>query len=134
MSALCPCPSCSRHVRVVESACPFCGVALVEEAHLPRAMPTHRLGRAALFAFGIAAAAGAPGCGTSTTAGTDAYVGSLDAAYGGPPHDAGTDGGLIAAYGGPPTDSGPTIDAALPDSGTSALYGAPPPPPAPPEH
>lgn len=144
MSALQPCLACRRHVRVSETTCPFCQTAMPEAA--PRPMPTQRLGRAATFAFGAAVTMSAAGCGQASTpgndagnhagndAGTDAYVGALDAAYGGPPVDAATvdaaaevDSGLVAAYGGPPLDS------ALPDSGTLALYGAPPPPPTPPE-
>lgn len=136
MSPLAPCPSCRRHVRVAESACPFCGTAVVlEAASAPRA--AQRLGRAAIFTFGAVAIATSAGCSTSTTpptddVGHDAYYGSIGDVYGapaldtnGPFEDVGTDSGLSAAYGGPP------VDAALEDSGTSALYGAPPPPPEP---
>jgi len=151
MSALSPCPSCSRHIRVDETTCPFCRSAIAIEV-APRSMPTQRLGRAATFAFGAAIATSAVGCGTATApqdanvaaadggadgspvplygapsidAGHDAYFGGLDAAYGGPPVDAGVDGGLSAAYGAPPGDAN------FPDTGTAPLYGAPPPPPAP---
>lgn len=142
MSALHPCSSCGRHVRLTENACPFCGSTLALAHVAPRPMPTQRLGRAAAFAFGAAVAASTAGCGTSTTAegdaGTDAYYGSLDAAYGGPPIDAGNDAVAIAAYGGPPIDAAVVDDAAivdadLPDVWGAALYGAPPPPPAPEE-
>lgn len=52
MNQLVPCPSCARHVRQSESACPFCSVALALE-HLPApVLPRGRLGRAATFAFG----------------------------------------------------------------------------------
>src|ERR1700677_1330933 len=50
------CPSCSRHVRVSEPTCPFCGRDLDEafrSAPSPRA-PAARLSRAALFAVGAA--------------------------------------------------------------------------------
>ena len=52
-----PCPGCSRHVRVTEGACPFCGVLLepafrAAPAPIP---PSRRLSRAALFAFGAGA-------------------------------------------------------------------------------
>ena len=50
---------------------------------------------AATFAFGAAIAVAAPGC-SQTNPGNDAYYGSVDAAYGGPPHDAGTDAALVA--------------------------------------
>lgn len=134
MSALTPCPSCGRHVRLTERACPFCATAIDLRSVAPRALPTQRLGRAALVTFGAIAMVTAPGCGTATQpddGGHDAYVGGAVDAYGAPadawsaPVDAGTDGGAVAAYG------GPMFDANLPDSGTSALYGAPPPPPAP---
>ena len=53
-----PCPRCSRHVRVSEGACPFCGVSLdpsfgATPVPLGSAM---RLSRAALFALGTGAA------------------------------------------------------------------------------
>lgn len=121
MSQLIPCPSCGRHVRRTESACPFCAASVSFE-HVPaRPMPSARLGRAAIFAFGATVATVGAGCGGGTSGGTDAYIGMLDAAYGGPPLDAGTDadiGMLDAAYGGPPLDAGN-------DGGPGPLYGAP---------
>jgi len=51
MSDLTPCPTCQRHVRNIESVCPFCGDALAL-SQLPHALPRSRLGRAATFAFG----------------------------------------------------------------------------------
>ncbi len=143
MSLLAPCPSCRRHVRVVESACPFCSAAIDPQRIAPRAMPTQRLGRAAVAAFGALVVTAAPGCGTSTTPPDayhdDAFYGLGGDVYGAPPHDAwvddaGHDGGLAGAYGGPPVDAG--MDAAGDaevDTGTHALYGAPPVPSPPPE-
>lgn len=62
MDRLEPCPSCQRHVRVSESSCPFCGTDVRALSALPeRAMPAARLGRAALFAFGVTAAAATAG-------------------------------------------------------------------------
>ncbi|RYZ08152.1 MAG: hypothetical protein EOO73_08805 [Myxococcales bacterium] len=52
MSRLEPCPSCSRHVRVGESACPFCERSLPVTAPPRRPMPSGRLSRAATLAFG----------------------------------------------------------------------------------
>jgi hypothetical protein len=49
-----PCPSCARHARVSEPACPFCGARLGEGFRTfvaPKA-PTLRLSRAAMFALG----------------------------------------------------------------------------------
>lgn len=59
MNQLEPCPSCRRHLRTIESTCPFCGatVATAMQAARPRTLPRTRLGRAALFAFGIGVAA-----------------------------------------------------------------------------
>lgn len=131
---LVPCAMCARHVRASEAACPFCRSPIAVAP--PRAMPTQRLGRAATFAFGAAIATSAIGCGTSTTpedAGTDAYFGTFDAAYGGPPHDgsvapdtfAAPDAGVSPPYGAPPDDGGP--DDTGPDAGNLAgAYGGPP--------
>ena len=54
-----PCPGCSRHVRVSEGACPFCGTALDSSfrAAPVRVPPSSRLARATLFALGTGAAA-----------------------------------------------------------------------------
>jgi hypothetical protein len=144
MSQLHPCPSCARHVKKAESACPFCGAAIALAGVAPRARPTQRMGRAATFAFSAAVGMSVTACG-GTTPGPDANT-SIDSGvsplYGGPPDDAGSDGGLVAMYGGPPVDSGvgvdsggpapaygaPPDDAGTQDSGAgAALYGAPPP-------
>ena len=57
-----PCPRCSRHVRVSEEACPFCGNSLdasFRSAPAP-VPPSRRLSRAALFAYGTGALVLAP--------------------------------------------------------------------------
>jgi len=60
---LAPCPQCLRHVRVDASTCPFCEGALALDA-TPPALPTRRLGRAAMVAFGtVVATAAAAACG-----------------------------------------------------------------------
>ena len=48
------CPACARHVRVNETACPFCSTTLGDDVHAasPKRAPRERLGRAALVAFG----------------------------------------------------------------------------------
>lgn len=65
MSILVVCPSCHRHLRTSETACPFCGAdvrrAVADAA--PRPMPRERLGRTAMLAFaavnlGVAACGG----------------------------------------------------------------------------
>ena len=55
---LLPCPGCTRHVRVSETACPFCARAFDEVFRgTPRpAAPARHLGRAAMFAFSVATA------------------------------------------------------------------------------
>jgi hypothetical protein len=120
---LIPCPSCARHVRASETACPFCRGALAATAArpAPRApAPTSRLSRAAMYAFGAGTITLASACSTTNPdegrdGGTDAQY-MVDAAYGGPP-----DAMPVPLYGGPPIDAGhdapPLVDAA---------YGGPP--------
>lgn len=118
-----PCPTCARHVRATESACPFCGAA-IELAITPRT-PSERLGRAALFAFGAAMATNVAACSTSTTqqidSGTpdDANNALVDA---GPPDTGHPDSGFFPPYGTPPPQ-----DAGTDTGGLIAAYGAPPP-------
>ena len=52
MSQLVPCPACSRHVRVTEPTCPFCGDGLALAGTPAPGLPKSRLGRASDFAFG----------------------------------------------------------------------------------
>jgi hypothetical protein len=55
MSQLLPCPRCSRHHRVCEPVCPFCGGTLPSCKGAPSAMsPLGRMSRAALVAAGVA--------------------------------------------------------------------------------
>jgi len=114
---LLPCPSCSRHVRAFEDACPFCAAALVAPVSGPAPRtPAQRLSRAALFALGASAAAVA------------ACSGSVTPLYGAPASDSGAldgkaDGDMqkVPPYGIPPMDAG--NDGPVP----APLYGAPPP-------
>jgi hypothetical protein len=100
-SRLVPCSACDRHVRLSEEECPFCGAAMGVDG-IPQivARPKHRLGRAALFAFGAAAAGvvAIGGCGDD-------------------------DGSIVSPYGAPPADSGLTDSGAL-DVGTDATSDA----------
>jgi len=129
-----PCPSCRRHVRGGESACPFCAAALPED-HASRAIPksSTRLGRGALFAFAVSVSA----CGASTEGEpvtTDTGPVKSDAAldtggtaplYGAPADT----GGPAPAYGAP-ADTGPFDtkgDTGIDDDGApAAAYGLPP--------
>jgi hypothetical protein len=135
MNSLVPCPECSRHVRRNETACPFCGAAVIEAmARAPeRAMPTTRLGRSALFVF-AAASVGVAGCGGDT--GTDRTGAGGANGTGAKGGNVGTGGEMaVPAYGLPAFTGGkPGTDTDAGDAGApkgtggtfSALYGLPP--------
>ncbi len=96
MSHLIACPGCARHLRVSESACPFCSAPLDADLRArpaPRP-PAMRLSRAALFALGTGAAALASGtvaCSSSSTPQAD-----VDAGHG----ESSSTFTAVAAYGG----------------------------------
>ena len=122
---LIPCPSCHRHVRVADTACPFCSSSLPEGAR-PVPSATTRLGRGALFAFAVSVAAcggttesepATDGGGTDTGATKDSGSGDTSVT------DTGT---LSGAYGSPPPDTG-VRDTGVTDTGSPAPpYGIPP--------
>jgi hypothetical protein len=148
-----PCPHCARHVRTTEALCPFCSGVLSDafRASPPPVLPTRRLTRAAVFAFG-ATLAGAPACDDTVGTSDDAAVADGSRAadapadtppppdfsmgadiYGAPPADAAvpppdggadaqTDGGLMAIYGAP---APPPDASANADGGLAPVYGAP---------
>lgn len=151
-ASLVPCPSCSRHVRVVEPRCPFCAAALPTTLS-QKAIPgtSQRLSRAAAFAF--TASLAVAGCSSDPApaqdAGTPADVPTMtdtpmatdrpDA--GAPtdtpatdvpsPVDAGPqDGGGVMPLYGAPVDAAPIPDASDDDvqdsGGIAPLYGLPP--------
>ena len=140
MSQLHPCPSCARHVKKAEAACPFCGASISLGGVAPRTRPTQRMGRAATFAFGAAVATSVVACSSpaptpgNDAAGTDAAVvtdtgtsddggGSEDAATA---VDANIDTGTpVAAYGGPMFDTGSDQDAGADTGAPTTLYGGP---------
>jgi hypothetical protein len=102
------CPSCARHVRATELACPFCAASMPETfATTPaQRLPTKRLSRAALYAFGA----------TSMTVATACSSGGgpvTTPAYGGPGME--LDGDVFDA-----------ADAAMPEASATPLYGASP--------
>jgi hypothetical protein len=122
-SHLSPCPGCSRHVRVSEGMCPFCGVSLgasfrASPAPVP---PSRRLSRAALFALGAGTAVLGPvvaeGCGFSAQ---PMYGGSAVAPYGAEPfpEDAGG-GGEGGSYVLADVQVGSIDAAALADAGSA---------------
>jgi hypothetical protein len=109
MSELSPCPSCNRHVRVEETACPFCNGALPARPRdqMP-ATARPRLSRAALFTAG-ATLLGAAACSSSSN-NTDAGAGGTggthqDGAAGTGGH--GGSGGQDAGDAGPSGTDGP---------------------------
>jgi len=109
-----PCPSCARHVRADETACPFCEAALDLDVS-PRPSASPRLGRAARIAFGaaVATASLAAACGNSRP--PNAGTGDPNAA------EAGVGTGT--------TDPNAAVDAGqpkLPDQNMNKPYGAPP--------
>jgi hypothetical protein len=107
------CPACARHVRVSETACPFCGVVLAASlrASAPPEAPGVRLARAAMFALGAGTLAIAPGPRAASATGCSST--GIEAPlppYGiAPVPEAGTDG---ADDGGPDTgtDDGGTTE------------------------
>jgi hypothetical protein len=138
-----PCPTCARHVRVDDAACPFCASPLGEafrRSTRSRA-PATRLSRAALYALGVTVTA----CGgaeaptakdggegtdsalrdssggvtdTGITLDTGSYVdtGNYAVPYGVPVYDSGQS-----------TDAGSSSDAtSQPDIVISPPYGQPP--------
>jgi len=141
--SLVPCPSCRRHIRTGEHACPFCAASIGADL-ASKAIPgtTQRLSRAAAFAF--TATLTMANCGPGTTpaptpdAATDAD-GGVAPLYGAPvdaspdttppPPDASPDvvndnGGPMPLYG-----AVPAPDAGDPDAGDGSIgvrYGAPP--------
>jgi hypothetical protein len=153
------CPSCARHVRISERACPFCSALLPDSfrASSPPPLPAQRMGRAAIFAFG-ATLMTAPACddtggGNNTdgggTGGTSASGGSGGSATGGSSGSStggsggsstggsGGAGGRGGAGGG--GTGGSKADGGAKDStsdrppdsggGIGPVYGLPPPPP-----
>jgi hypothetical protein len=110
MSDLRPCPECRRHVRIDESACPFCAAALAPAA--PASLPVGRLTRAAVFTAGAALAAGA-GCGGKTAPAQDPIDNTATAI------DAGVDQQQDI-------DAGPVPPPPPPDHDVPMPYGAPP--------
>ena len=126
------CSGCQRHVRVTETACPFCGRALDFATTPAAALPKNRLSRAATFAFGasivgvttVVACGGddtsPTGSGPATTGSAGATAGnggSAGASAGGAGGAAGAEMGGAGTRGGSVQDSG----------GAMALYGAPAP-------
>ena len=142
---LIPCPGCSRHIRAIESACPFCAATL-SQSFSERAAPDtrSRLTRKATVLFGVAALA-MSGCAAAIgpdggemrpdvpaadapvaqdAIGTDSSDVMQSIVDTGPPDN----GGAMNLYGAPPPQDAGFADAGPgPDDGGSIglLYGAP---------
>ena len=150
MSHLVPCPECSRHVRVSETACPFCALPLDLAGTPEPQLPRTRLGRAATFAFGatlVSATAlvacgsdgddGSGSGGTTSSAGTGAggTTSTAGSGAGGSTAIAGTSGSLgggsaMPVYGAPAAGSFGNGSAGTGNSsgggGQFPVYGAAP--------
>ena len=132
---LIPCPSCARHVRSSDAACPFCGAATVQ-APAP-AVSRGRLSRAAFIAVSAAGALAATDCGGSTASpepASDAAAPADGASSGSSSSGSSSSGsgssgsGMVQPlYGGiiPPVDAGDDAGGHM----AEPVYGAMVPPP-----
>ncbi|MFI5299396.1 MAG: hypothetical protein ACHREM_14980 [Polyangiales bacterium] len=126
---LVPCPACHRHVRISESACPFCASAL--PADFARGVipgTTQRLSRSAAFAFASTLTiAGCSSTGQTATTGDAAQDTATSEAGGADAGHNDADTGIVALYGGAP-DAITPIDTGANDADTGmiAIYGGPP--------
>ncbi|MBL8683970.1 MAG: hypothetical protein JNK05_32660 [Myxococcales bacterium] len=135
-NALVPCGGCGRHVRSSETACPFCGATVNEDARA-KAIPAAntRMTRNAMFVFATTLALS--GCAASTGPSDSGTGGDVQSTDSGVPQDSGVadSGNPVAMYGAPqPTDSGVTQDSGVvtdtgiqDGGGNVALYGSPAP-------
>jgi hypothetical protein len=107
---LAACPSCARHVRVNEPACPFCRVELPSSFRAVQAplSPAKRLSRAALYALRVGTlSATAVACGGQFSA--------AERDNDGAPDESG--GTVVAVYGAPiPVDAGVALDSDVLDA------------------
>lgn len=136
MAQLVPCPSCQRHVRQTETACPFCEASLSLGRLPPPLLPRTRLGRAATFAFGATLVAGAAtlvGCAGSSEEGKKGGGGSSNGGSGGSSAGQSVGGSAQPVYGAPAAGTGPDSGGTQGSGGTvsdgggaQALYGAVP--------
>jgi hypothetical protein len=110
MNQLEPCPTCHRHVRIDETACPFCAGALDFSEVVPRVSPRVRLGRAATFAFGMVTSACGSDAPKPDAHPADAHVVDAPRDAAGPDAYFDPDGGGVAIYCAAPTPDGGTTD------------------------
>jgi hypothetical protein len=111
---LAPCPSCSRHVKTSETACPFCKAAIAPGAAVAIPGPPRRLSRAAAYAFTASLAiAGCEGgtaqigdAGTTDEGGSGGEGGTRDGGTDAPPDN----GNIQPPYGAPAYGAPPPVD------------------------
>ncbi len=131
------CASCSRHVKLQDTICPFCG----SSADAPVASPFSRATRSAMVFGSAAMVSAAVACAPSATPvyGAPAPDASEDVRsdasptplYGAPAPDAAADTSPAPLYGLPPPDAAPDgAKDATADTSPVPLYGLPPPPDA----
>ena len=104
MSHLVPCPGCNRHVRNSEASCPFCDRELDLARSPAPAVPTTRIGRAALFTFSatLAGATALAACGGESESNDDGGGGKSGSANGGSSKGGSSTGGdtMTGGFGG----------------------------------
>ena len=126
MNQLIPCPGCHRHVRQVETSCPFCRAALsFADAPAPL-LPRTRLGRAATFAFGatLVGATALVACGGESEEGKKG--GGAGSAAGGTTGKAGAaSGGSSAGLAGAASGGSSAGNQPIGGTGIGPVYGAP---------
>lgn len=124
--SLSPCPSCSRHVRAQDAACPFCQAILDVEGRASTRPASQarvgRLGRAAMVAVGATLASASLGaCGSDEPSQEDRTIVTSDETQSGTggeePVDTGS--GVGAPVAPPEDDDGGAVH---------AMYGAAPAP------
>ena len=127
MSQLVPCLHCDRHVRVVETRCPFCEGALPGAAAVAARPARGRMSRAAMLAVGATLAGGPTGCAKDPPTRDDAGLSPSDALDSAAAPDGGTDAVADALV---PPDSIIIVDASGRDAdidrGPILIYGAAP--------
>ena len=126
-----PCPSCDRHVRVTESACPFCDAPLPRRPRAQSIVPAGRLGSLAVLTFraaAIGAALNACGGEASDDDGAAGAAGKQHAGMGGSAGTPGDDlgGANNGARAGANHGGAPSFAGAPTDGGITSVYRATP--------
>ena len=135
MKVLVPCSTCRRHVRVSESACPFCGAVFNGDAgaDTPSLDPRRRLGSLAVMAFRATALSAAITCGgkvedsaDTADAASEAAAGASGAGLGGSGNGGSGGTGGSSGKGGSPGTGGTSGPGGSPGTGGTSGSGNPP--------